>query len=222
MFNIDFINLMISLLSPDKRSGSIIALNTPAAKELQVLSDDMFISYKTFQSISGWTSGNTYSINEKVNYNKAIYKSTTNNNTSIPTYNTDWISVSPNFLGVDTRIKFNSQKMVLEYALNIWFSTMYRDAPDVSDIFITLNTALKQSPFIVGASEIKSSHITTTDSDSFVGLDYSFAQYNGFTINVPIAVFNTLGSTNAERLSTIRAFADLYVNVGIFYDVQTY
>jgi len=213
---------MISLLSPDKRSSSIIALNTPAAKELQNLSDDLFITYKTFQSLSGWTSGTTYSINDKVSYQKAIYKSLTDNNTSIPTFNTEWLLVSPNFLGVDTRIMFNSQKMVLEYALNLWFNTVYRDAPLVSDIYITLNSALQQSPFILGVNENSSSHITTIDSDSFIGLDYSFQQYNNFTINVPIAVFNSLGSNDTERTSTIRAFADLYVNIGIFYTIATY
>lgn len=222
MFSIDYINLMITLLSPDKRSSSIIALNTPAAIELQNLNDDMFITYKTYQSIPEWSSLGDYIINNKVKYNKAIYKSAIDNNKNIPTYDDTWVLISPNFLGVDTRIAFNSQKIILEYALNIWFNTLYVQEPGVSEIFITLNSAIKQSPFILGTTENKSSKITTTDSDSYIGIDYSFEQYNGFTINVPIAVYNLLGANDAERQSTIRIFANQYVNIGVYYLVQSY
>ena len=46
-------------------------------------------------------------------------------------------------------------------------------------------------------------------------------QYN-FTINVPLALFTTLGTDNTNRENTIRIFADKYVLSGITYNVTTY
>lgn len=222
MFNINFLNLLISLLSPDKRSNSIIALMKPVSNQLQMLSDDMFIIYKTFQSQPDYNNTTTYSLNDVVKYNKAIYRSLSNNNIYTPDNSNYWIVISPNYLGVDTRIVFNSTKIMLEYALNLWFDTTYVDNPGVSEIYITLNNTLKQTPFILGKTELKSSNIFTTGSDSFIGLDYDLNVYNGFTIHIPTAVYTALGSTAIERESTVRTFVNKYVNVGIFYDIQTY
>jgi hypothetical protein len=47
------------------------------------------------------------------------------------------------------------------------------------------------------------------------------AQYN-FTINVPSALFATLGNNLTNRENTIRSFADKYVLAGITYNIITY
>ena len=194
----------------------------PVANQLQMLSDDMFITYKTFQSQPEYDNMTTYVLNDVVKYNKAIYRSLIDNNTYVPDNYNYWLVISPNYLGVDTRLSFNSTKIMLEYALNLWFDTTYVDNPGVSEIYITLNNTLKQTPFILGKTEFKSSKVSTIGSDSFIGLDYDLNVYNGFTIHIPIAVYNALGSTDIERESTVRAFANKYVNIGIFYDIQTY
>jgi hypothetical protein len=43
-----------------------------------------------------------------------------------------------------------------------------------------------------------------------------------YTINVPIAIFNTLGTTTTNKENTIRQFADKYNLAGMNYNIITY
>lgn len=220
MYSLNYIQKLVELLSPDKRDDSIVALNKPAFNDIQNLHDNLFFTFKQYQAISVWTSG-TYAKNAKVKYQKSIYQSLVNGNTTTPT-DVSWVLVSPNFFGVDNLIKIRGEKLVLEYALNLWFDTVYRQPYVLSDIYLTLNTAIYQSPFKVGDFEIQCSKVTTVGSSDFIGIDYTFLVQYGFTINVPIAVFNALGSDDTIRENIVRDFADKYVNCGIKYNVQTY
>lgn len=43
-----------------------------------------------------------------------------------------------------------------------------------------------------------------------------------YAINVPLALFNSLGANNTERENVIRSFADVYNVIGMIYEVLTY
>lgn len=222
MYNINYLFVMSQLLAPDKRSKSVIALNSPAFKELQSINSDLFETYKSFQSIVLWDSGTEYSINDRVTYQKAIYKSLKDANTGNPTDPKSWQLVSPNFFGTENRIRINSQKLVLEYALNTWFGTTFLQPPGVSDIFISNIPSTGIAPFLVGTSGINSSYTTTVSSDAFIGINASFSQSSAFAVHVPIAVFNALGDTDSIRENIIREFVNKFVLCGVNYDVLTY
>jgi len=221
MYSLDYIQKLVELLPPDKRDVSIVSFNTPAFLDIQNLHQGMFFTYKDFQSVADWSSG-TYAKNDVVNYQKAIYQSVEDGNTTEPTYSDKWKLVSPNFFGVDYRTQIRGEKLVLEYALNLWFDTTFRQPPNTSDIYIVNNATVYQSPFKVGATEAQSSIVSSIGSIDFVGLDYAFTQQYGCTIYVPIATFNSLGSTDTIRENIVRDFADKYVACGVKYKVLTY
>lgn len=222
MYSVDYLQKEVETLSPDKRDASIIAFNKPAASEAQNVHDNLFFTYKQYQALPQWAAG-TYAAKAKVIYKKAVYQSLVAANTEEPTFGTNWELISPNFLGTDTRLKIRGEKVVIEYALNTWFGTVFRQpGGTLSDIYILNNAANNQNPFIVGPLESDSSIVGPLEGIYFVGLDYTFTAGYGFTIKVPAAVYAALGTSVAERDSVIRAFADLYVPCGINYKIQTY
>ena len=224
MYSVNFNNAMINLLSPDKRSSTIVALNKPASDELQIINNDLILTYKQYQSIPSWDVTMTYMTNVKVFYKKAIYKSLLDSNIGKdPVNNPDfWIIISPNFMGVDTRLKINSQKLVFEFGLNLWFNTIFRQLPLVSDIYIKNNSNLNLVPFVAGFNESQSSKVTTISSDGFIGINYVFTPYYGFSIYIPIAIYNSIGTTSQESESIIRNFSNKYIISGTYYNIITY
>ena len=221
MYSLDYIQKLVELLPPDKRDDTIVAFNTPAFLDIQNLHQGMFFTYKNFQSLDVWSAG-TYDKNDLVNYQKAIYQSVEDSNATEPTYSDKWVLISPNFFGVDYRLQIRGEKLVLEYALNLWFGTEFRQPPLVSDIYIENNATVYQSPFKIGRTETQSSKSGTLGSIDFIGLDYTFTEQFGCTIFVPLAIFNSLGSDNQIRENIVRDFADKYIACGVKYKIQTY
>jgi len=114
------------------------------------------------------------------------------------------------------------EKLNLEFALNTWFDTVFRQPPAVSDIYLVTNAIAVSPVFRVGASELESTSVYSNISTELVINDYTFTDEYNLSIMVPVAVYNALGSTNDIRDSIIRNFADKYVNAGITYDIITY
>lgn len=150
----------------------------------------------------------------------------------------NWIKVLNNWIGLRERAKYNSQKIVLEYALNKVFlpliyplTTTFRQPtgwdgsgnpiPN-SDIFIQNNT-VNSSAFFIGSDESQSSAVADSDDDqqSFIGDGYTNTPFLA-TINVPIAVFDALAGNDIDRTNVIRSFASKYILAGITYNVTTY
>ena len=130
-----------------------------------------------------------------------------------------WTKVNDNFIGSDERVKYNSQLIVLEYALNNWFLNL--TATD--QIFIATNN-ITSNLFLMGQTGTYSSTMANSSvfSAYFMPNVASYPTQYNFTINVPLALFTTLGTDNTNRENTIRIFADKYVLSGITYNVTTY
>jgi hypothetical protein len=110
---------------------------------------------------------------------------------------------------------------VLEWAMNKWFGTTFRQPPNVSDIYIT-NNSVPIEVFRCGGIEDISSVVYSNNSSEFVINNYSFTVAFNFTINVPEAVFNALDPTLVNNEKIFRAFVDRYVPAGVTYTIQTY
>jgi hypothetical protein len=222
MYNIDYNKTIENLLVPDKRNKKIVAFNKALVSDVANNHNLLFSKYKDFQILPIWTAG-TYAKNELVKYGKSIFQSIENGNTTEPTFSNKWRLVSENFLGSDFRLEIRGEKLNLEYALNTWFGTVFRQPNiGISDIYLITNTVSPINVFRVGANEFESSKVFLNMSDEFVINYYDFSiQYN-LTINVPLAFYNTLGSTNEIRNSIIRNFADKYINAGLTYQIITY
>jgi hypothetical protein len=221
MYSLNYIQQLINLLVPDKRTNSIIALNKPAFNDLQNVHDNLFFTYKQIQFLPEWD-GTAQSKGAKVKYAKGIYYNLVEGNTNPPYDVTTWEMVSPNFIGVDNRIKIRGEKLILEYALNLWFDTTFRQPPNTSDIYIQLESTDNLFNFIFGYYNIQSSTIYSNTSNGAFYSVVPTVEHFGFTIFVPTAVHTALSSDTTVADNIIREFTNKYVACGIKYKIQTY
>lgn len=211
------------MLPPDKRNNKMVRWIQVILSPLQWVRNLWFGEYRTGSTASAWNNLVIipYSKYDRVIYKKAVYESLVSGNTSIPTDTTKWMLVQSNFIGLSERLLYTGQKLTLEYALNKWFGTTFRQPPSTSDIYIT-NNVVPIAPFRVGLTSPVSSSVGLTSSSEFVGQTAQFAAAINFTIYVPVAVYNALDSNSANRDKIFRSFADKYVAAGMVYQIQTY
>ena len=222
MFNVNYNTVIESLLVPDKRTKKTLAFNIALSLGIANNHNLLFDTYKNYSVLPVWTAG-TYAKNDLVKYGKSIFQSIENGNTGQPTLSNKWRLVSENFLGSDFRLSITGEKLNLEYALNTWFGTIFRQpSVGISDIYLTTNNAVVLPVFRVGFNEFESTSVFSNVSEQLVVNSYSFATQYNLTINIPLSFFNSLGTTTEIRTSIVRAFADKYINAGLTYKIQTY
>jgi hypothetical protein len=131
-----------------------------------------------------------------------------------------WRKVQELFIGVDERVKYNSQLIVFEYALNKYFRVPTTDP----QIYIE-NTALDTNVFLMGNSGETSSAMYNnsvfTEDFMFNAPTFTGAT-TAYTIWVKAALFTSLGATALDRENTVRQFADKYNLAGLTYKVDTF
>jgi hypothetical protein len=221
MYQIDYKIAIESLLVPDKRTKKTVSFNKALVSEVSNNHELLFNTYKEYSAVPVWASGH-YDRNELVKYGKSIFQSIEDGNTTEPTYSEKWRIVSDNFLGSDFRLKIRGEKLNLEYALNIWFDSVFKQPPLVSDIFLTTNPVTPITVFRVGDESFNSSAVYLDKSVEFVINSYSFDEQYNLVVNVPIAKFNSLGDSDSIRTSVIKNFIEKYINAGLTYKIITY
>lgn len=222
MYNVNYNTAIENLLVPDKRTKKTVAFNTALVTDVSNNHSLLFETYKNYTILPNWTAG-TYAKNELVKYGKSIFQSVESGNTGQPTISDKWRLVSENFLGSDFRLSITGEKLNLEYAINTWFGSIFKQpSAGISDIYLTTNNAVVLPVFRVGINEFESTSVFSNVSEQLVVNSYSFATQYNLTINIPIALFNSLGATDEIRTSIVRAFADKYINAGLTYKIQTY
>ena len=221
MYQIDYDVAVENLIVPDKRQPIMVALNKVLAKTVSVSHDMLFNTYKSGAILPNWIAG-SYAKGYRVRYGNSIFQSDIDSNTDEPTFSNNWILVTDNFLGNDFRLSIRGEKLNLEYALNYWFNTIFRQPPLVSDIYLTTNEVLTVSVFRVGISENESSKVYANTSSELIVNNYTFLNQYNLTINIPIVTYNSLALTDDARNSIVRSFADKYINAGITYIINTY
>jgi hypothetical protein len=221
LYDIDFSKAAVQLLPPDKRFNVMIAFARVILTPIQYLRDLWFGTWRTGDFSPQYTNSTPYPKYYRVQYQKIVYESLINNNSSLPTVVTAWAVVQPNFIGMSERILFNGQVLVLTYALNKWFGTTFRQPNAISDIYINTNAA-PLSPFRTATIEAISSVVYQTYSLDYIYNNPSFVAAINFTIYCPVAVYNALDTTLINNNKIFRAFVDRYVPAGITYTVTTY
>jgi len=221
MYLIDYFIKAEEALPPDKRTLKTVSFAKAMVSEIADNHELLFTTYKDYTLLPLWSAG-SYDRRTLVRYGKSIFQSLIDGNTDTPTFTDTWRLVSSNFLGSDFRLKIRGEKLVLEYALNVWFDTVFRQPPLVSDIYITTNNIIAIPVFRVGVNEQESSNVFLNYSSEFVINNYTFADQFNMNVNVPLSVFNTLATDNAARESVVRDFVDRYIAAGITYRVVAY
>jgi hypothetical protein len=210
------------LMPPVLRQNTHKAWFKVLLKPIQYLWALIFQEYKEgLSSYAAWTNALGYSIGVRVRYtDKAIYECIQGafGNTQSPINTLYWVKIQDNFIGANERVKYNSQIIVFEYALNKWFINLFTP----NQIYITNNATSSQ--MLMGQTSAYSSPIAANSifSTYYMGNAYTPTQYD-FTINFPIALFNALPpALNADKEKLIRNFADKYKLAGMTYNIITY
>lgn len=173
LYDINFNNKAIEWLPPNKRRPKLVAFLQGLLTPMQWLRDKFLGDYRTGRISPPYNPAAIYSAGELVMYKQIVYQSIADDNIQQPPGN-KWQVYLPSFLGVDERVLFNGHKLILEYALNKYYQTNFRQpgllgyyypastpgtptAPDTehlhySDIF-TLNNASLVVGFVVGQTE---------------------------------------------------------------------
>ncbi len=221
IYDVTFSKFGTQMLPPDKRGRFMRAYVACVLTPMQWI-NDLFREYRKGSTAPPYLTSTTYAIYERVVYRYAVYESLQSGNLNNDPLNTAWwMKVQDNFIGVDERIKYSGHKLNLEYALNRYFGTTFRQPPNQSDIYIITHPK-PASVFIVGADDDNSSIVFATTSSEFVLNEYSFSDFINMTIRVPQAVYDALDIDPANREAIVRNFADRYVVAGIIYNVETY
>lgn len=127
IFDVDYQLQTANLITPTKRTQINLCYVGSIAANLQYNHDNLFGDYKKGSSAPNYNIGTTYVKYDKVIFNKGVYESLVNGNIGIlpvsdPLSETNWRRMQDNFIGVDERIKYNSQNIFLAYSINKWFS----------------------------------------------------------------------------------------------------
>jgi hypothetical protein len=210
------------LLPPQLRTTMRLAWLRTLLASVKSKYNDIFgvQSYTQGFSLANWSSVTNYAIGNRVKYGVSIYEALTANVGLDPEVNTtDWLLVEKDFVGAFERVKYNGQKMVLQYILNRYLNTTYATIPT---IYITTNT-IDTNGFYIGvdgASELGELGDNSNQND-FLGTSYTLNQYS-FTVYVPVLLFATLGTNAANRENRVRNVVDKYKLAGTNYNVTTY
>lgn len=213
LFDINFFAKAIEWAPPYKRFEVNIRWLQSLLKPMQYLRDKVLGDYRTGSNNAQWVAG-TYQKGDRVTLKQIVYESIEDDNSDTPP-SSKWMTFLPSFIGADKRIKFNGQKLVLEYALNQRFLTVFRQPELLSDIYIT-TTNFVVVGFVVAQTESYCSEVGQTYSTASVGYNYPFAHVSNFTINIPVAVY--AGISEAE----VRGFVDKIIPSGLNYSIATY
>lgn len=209
------------VLPPDKRTKNNLLFLKILIKPVQYLRELFLGSYVSGATAATWSNATTYAKYDQVIYNKQLFKSLKNSNTDNPLVQSSWVMIQNNFIGVSERVYYSGQKLVLEYALNKWFGTTFRQPPSVSDIYIVRNS-IGINAFIVGGSDQNSSIVYSDSSSEFVVNTFTLVPPSNFTIYCPSAVYAALDVSSLNNEKIFRSFVDRYIPAGVTYSIQTY
>lgn len=118
-------------------------------------------------------------------------------------------------------MKYSGSKLVLEFALNKRFQTVFRQPPAVSDIYIEANPPAPKT-FLIGESAIESSKVYSNTSSEFINNTYDYLASANATVYVPLTAFEAISADAGAREKIVRGYVDKYLPAGITYSIQTY
>lgn len=210
-------------LPPDKRFAPMSNLVTVFLSPVQYIQKMLYrFVYGSFDNEFNIVT--SYSFGTFIKYqNKVYFKYTSGSSiTGYPSVDdVNWYKVMDGLYGIEVKKNWYSGKLTLEYILNTYFGTDYKNPSEgTSDIYIS-NPLRGDSYFTVyqvpvGSLVYKSPYnALAVVYDGVSGIDSTVS----FTINVPLATFTAL---NPDATSKIKATVQDYVYAGINYSVTTY
>lgn len=146
VYDIDFIDLANKLNVPKLRQTKFTAFMNVVMNQLTWNHNRFFEDYTDGAVYANWSNVTVYMFGDIVLYrdalnNKKVYLCVDTATLGIagvlPTNTASWLLLMDDFVGADERRTFTNQKLVLEWILNRYFETTFRQPPTASDIYIT-------------------------------------------------------------------------------------
>jgi hypothetical protein len=190
IYDLNLFQKVSEWLPPDKRMSRMIQWLRSLVAPIQSLIEKYLNDYRVGNIYPTWAAG-TYNTGDKVVYKTSIYECIADGVTTTPPQ-TGWRLFLSSFVGTEQRILFNGQKVVLEYALNAYYQTIFRQPNLVSDIYIG-NVPKRIVGFVVG--ETIGDLVSQTDTagkpvyNSF--LSYSLGDIVKFDGRMYVSLANT-------------------------------
>lgn len=146
-----------------------------------------------------------------------------------PIYTDFWQLINPSFIGMNERELYGDQKLTMEWALNRYFNTTFRQPDGVtsssvlSDIYITDNS-IAGGVFLMAPTYTPSSKMKAVGSTEFMSYTPLITTSPGFTsggwytIWFPTAVFSSIPGGSAS----VNSYVNKYNYHGVPFFINTY
>jgi hypothetical protein len=226
IYDVNYLAQAETNIPPSKRKDTILDFLDAMLSVFQFDHDNYFTLYRQGSGAARWDSATTFADEVYiVGSDGAVYQSLQATNTgNDPTHTVNqgvwWVLVSPNFVGNDERLKYTTQKITVEWALNKWFGTTFRQPPGVSDIFIARITPSK---LILGrANQDGLCRGGRGNNESYMnsGRKNVVTSYNTatFSVNAP----NALQVADSDFTNKLINYTQKFTVVGITFTVILY
>ena len=204
---------------------------TDLLSPMQRINDLFANDYLTGCTYSSYYTSSTYNIGDRITsgYDRKlyIYESLTASNLNNALNLTNcWMPIIPSPIGVEERMSYCSNKIILEWSLNRYFKgTFSQPGTGVSSsIFIEDNNAII-TEFIVGYDETDSSSIGYDSSSGYIFATNSpgnwVNNYN-YIVWVDHSLYGSTFSNLSGGSQSIKNFTNKYNTLGVSFDVVSY
>lgn len=230
IYTVNYSQLGTMLTPPLLRTPAMNAWTTSLLTPNQS-DNQLFTEYLTGSTYPYFSAGTAYIAGDRAIYtDDAVYQNLTGSTGVFPTDSTTWLQVNPSYIGAEERVMYNSQKIVLEWALNRQYQilpnpsdpTIWSGANHTTQIYIGTNNVTSQR-FIISTTETYSSDLANTGAQIIVnggqwmGSSFTPQPATEFTVWVPNLTQYT-GITN----TSVYQYVQNYIIAGITCDVQSY
>lgn len=218
---VNYIQVLYDLLVPDKRQPTTLAYLSPIGYQLQLDNNNIFNNYKIGGSYNEWDMLTNYNRYDLIKSGKSVYYSSIDDNLGqYPNnFSGNWVLVTTNFIGVDSRVKFDGTKLIFEYAINTYFGTIYNPDTTLNSEIYLETLAPKLKSFVVGQTEKFSDKVLLTTSSAFIRKNNPTTTDDN--VNLTIWV-KDMGSVGKPTQDEIKNFADKYIISGVKFEIKNY
>lgn len=219
IYDVNYADLFRLLLPPDKREPNNLAWAASLMAPLQWAHDNFFTGYLDGSTTAQYNNLTAYVQFDEVRYNNRIYQCIEDSTGNLPTNESYWIEVNADFRGARQRIRYNGQKLVLEYILNKWFGTTFisKLVDDVTKSVVYIeNTLSNTNNFFVSEISPNTSFVASYSEiqESFVP-EVSNVDAADFKVYYPV-------SFTANQVIQLKAITEKYKLYGTKASYQPY
>lgn len=226
IYDVDYKIVNNNILAPQYRQSKIKAFVNAMIYPIQWLRDRFFLNYvESYQDYIIYSGGSSVLLNqyELVKFpDNSVWENQVSN-IDIATYNPTlgqlysgstllWVKIQEDFIGLNERLKYSNQKIMLEYILNRYFN-------DSLDTIYISNNNTSIAPFYIcdDDTDIDCGYVGFDEDNctEYISFDDTLTTVYHFTIFIP----DTLVSIDLDE---IRVIVDRYNYYSLTYNFQIY